>query len=348
MATSAKTWGGRSPLAITHPEIAAQFVSCSEPDCVRHDIQTLTAGSQQRVMWSCGAGHRYVAQVRSRTDIKKPTACRECSGASRPGSHMTPLLVTHPELALQAVECREIGCGTCSLEALTAGSHHKWAWACEVGHIEVAPIYNRTRPQPWTCPGCVHSSVSESRLSAEFVNCACNTCVADPIPAHSVENLTTGSGRTAVWQCATCDDQWTARVSDRLHPSHPTGCSSCAPVNSSRREREVMEALALELGVTYTGNSVVKGWSYPVDFFVPEAGLVVQYDSRHYHSERVAADKRCIKALRKAGWNIVRIREAGLPRVTNNQLTVGTREAAATVAAKTAAYLRKIEMIRPA
>ena len=346
MANSASTWGGRSPLAVTHPEIAAQFVGCSEPECSRHDINTLTAGSQQRVVWSCQQGHEYVAQVRSRTDANKPTACRHCSGASRPGSRGVALVHSHPELSELAFECREPGCGTCSIDDFTAGSHHKWAWMCPSGHIEEAPIYNRTRPQPWSCPGCVSSSVDESRLNEEFVGCACATCQSSPMSSHTAEKLTTGSGRSALWQCTTCGNQWTARVSDRLHPSHPTGCVSCAPVNSSRRERDVMEALARELGVAYEGNAVVQGWAYAVDFVVPESKLVIQYDSKHYHKERVDADKRCIRSLRNAGWTVVRIRENGLPRVSNNQVTVGTRESATSVAAKTATYLRRMQMVR--
>lgn len=347
MAQKAETLAGRMYLASTHPSIAAEFISCNDDKCLentnictKHSVDNLTHGSHRKVTWLCPAGHTYVAQVRSRTDKSKPTNCAICSGASVPFSLGGNIIETHPLIAKYAVSCAEENCNDCYLESFTAGSNHKWSWICESGHITIGSISHRTRTsQSWNCDECKHDKLRDSDIAIEFISCLCPTCQESLTPSHSIENLSIGSGKTCLWQCLTCHDQWEARIADRLHKEHPTGCPSCVTPGTSYREQSIFTLLADILTLPYAGNIKVEGWDYPVDFVHHDSKTVIQYDSYYYHKDRTAADKRCNKILKQAGWNVLRIREAGLPSLRNPEVKVTSRESAELVCEKILKHL---------
>jgi len=342
MASKPNTLVGRLFLASTHPSIAAEFISCNDEKCLKnnnicqkHDTTNLSHGSHRKVTWLCPKGHTYVAQVRSRTDGSKPTNCATCSGASVPFSTGGNLIQTHPLIAKLAVSCAEDNCNDCYLEAFTAGSNHKWSWICESSHITTGTISHRTSStQPWNCDECKHDKLRDSNIADEFIACLCDSCKVNLSAPHTTSNISVGSGKSCLWQCLSCHEQWEARIADRLHKEHPTGCPNCVVPGTSYREQSIFTLLSKELALPYAGNVKVEGWDYPVDFVHHASKTVIQYDSYYYHKDRTQADMRCNKILKKAGWNVLRIREAGLTSLRSPEVKVTSRESAELVCEK--------------
>jgi len=49
---------------------------------------------------------------------------------------------------------------------------------------------------------------------------------------------------------------------------------------------------------------------FDVDICLPEKKLLIEFDGSFWHAEKAESDKAKAKALRKAGWTVVRVREA--------------------------------------
>ncbi|NBO57114.1 MAG: hypothetical protein EBU84_21530, partial [Actinobacteria bacterium] len=64
----------RSPLATTHPELAAEAVGW--------DPMTVTAGSHKKLKWKCSNNHTWFAEVKNRTNRK--SNCPQCPRVQKP------------------------------------------------------------------------------------------------------------------------------------------------------------------------------------------------------------------------------------------------------------------------
>jgi len=326
--------GSRSMLSDTHPTLTSEFVHCvcDGERCDIHNPSNISRGSHRRFRWRCNAGHVFDAKVGSRASGVRTTGCATCSGASRPGSN--PLLaVSHPDVHAKAIECR--GCGNCSRDTVTTGNKCRWLFQCTAGHAFEALMYNMVRGTA-PCRACTRSLLVDSNIADEFVTCVCSECLENETPLHDTTNLTQGSGRPALWQCRSCDHQWTARIPDRHDSVYPTGCPECAPQNESKREHDIMSELAGLIKSSYTGPERVNGWRYPVDFTDPVRKVVVQYDAWYWHKERTEIDARCASNLEDAGWYVIRVREHPLPRVHHDEIVTTQHEPSTKLAARIA------------
>ena len=123
---------GFNDLATTHPAIAVQADGW--------DPTTVTAGSQRKLPWKCGKGHRWAAVVGSRL---AGSDCPVCANrVALPG--INDLSTTHPELASQA--------DGWDPTTLTSGSSKKVGWRCSEGHKWTAVVHNRSKGVG--CPSC--------------------------------------------------------------------------------------------------------------------------------------------------------------------------------------------------
>ena len=330
--------GSRSMLSETHPQIASEFVHCmcNGTRCEDHTPANTTRGSHRKFRWQCPQGHAYDAKVGSRASGQRTTGCAECSGASRPGSHPA-LAVSHPTLHARVLRCVIDDCTTCDRDTVTAGNNCRWSFRCDAGHEYQAWMYNAVRGTA-SCQRCSRELLADSDIADEFVMCACDECL-EGVTEHHQGTLTTGSGRPVVWQCRGCANQWPTRIPDRLDPVYPTGCPQCAPKTESRRERDVMTALAGLLATEYDGPVRVTGWDYPVDFADLDRRLVVQYDARYWHASRTDVDTRCNAALTSSGWTVVRVRELGLASTGTLEVPTTPHEPSSVLASRIAAAL---------
>lgn len=186
-------------------------------------------------------------------------------------------------------------------------------WQCEAGHIFVAtPAEQRERPErrrrrsAW-CPEC--SRLARSRPSP-WVSVVQDARTAAP----TVESRQARRPRPSRLIC------------DKT-PMLPTGSafrSVCAPKPSSAVEAELRRGLETRLAVTTGLNAIrvarpffdhLEVWP---DILLPELQVAIEYDSTGRHGlehvgKRQQADQRKDRALRSAGWEVVRIRTGNLP-----------------------------------
>lgn len=130
----------RPPLAVTHPELAAQMLPPFDPSDYTH-------GSKAKVRWRGPAGHEWEATVANRVKGSGCPVCSTGAGARarrqpEPGGSLADL---HPSIAQEAdgwdpVEYR-------------SGSSARMPWLCSTcGHRWSATIFART--QRTGCPQC--------------------------------------------------------------------------------------------------------------------------------------------------------------------------------------------------
>lgn len=193
-------------------------------------------------------------------------------------------------------------------------------WQCEAGHTFAAtPDEQRNRPgrrrrrSAW-CPECAELARPARALPMRDVLPAAGS----PVPAHVASPV----GR-AVLRPRTPPPR--ARLCPKT-PELPTGepfLSACAPQPASAIEAQLRADLFARLAVTPGFNAVrtarpffdhVEVWP---DILLPELRVAVEYDSTGRHGlehvgKREDADRRKDRALRSAGWEVVRIRTGRL------------------------------------
>jgi len=182
------------------------------------DPATVRTGSDRRVWWRCGLGHRWDANVSMRYRYK--TACPFCSG--RRATDVHNLAVAHPDLVSQWHPTRNGGLRPD--QVLPASSRRVW-WRCPGGHDWRAVVSSRTR-QETGCPVC-----SGRRAAATY-----NLAVLFPAVAATwdtarnsgvrPEDVSPYSNRRAAWQCS-LGHEWSGKVLDRTQ-YHDPGCPFCA------------------------------------------------------------------------------------------------------------------------
>ena len=134
---------GRTDLATTHPQIAAELVNQSL-------ATKLTRGSNRLVEWECPTcHHRYMDMPNNRV---RGHGCPCCAGYDIvPG--VNDIATTHPEIAAQLVD------QTLAIKT-GKGSHKRLLWRCEHGHVWKAAVYNRTKGNTG-CPVCARNGTSD-------------------------------------------------------------------------------------------------------------------------------------------------------------------------------------------
>ena len=134
---------GFNDLLTKFPEVAEQADGW--------DPTTVNAGSSKKLGWKCELGHKWQAQVNSRTS---GNGCPVCSGnAVLVG--FNDLATTHPEIAVQV--------DGWDPTTVIAGSHQKLSWQCELGHKWKAQIKDRTTGRG--CPSCSNSGFDPNQPS---------------------------------------------------------------------------------------------------------------------------------------------------------------------------------------
>ena len=136
---------GENSFADRFPSIAAQWHPTRNGSLTPWQIP---AGTNRKVWWLCDLGHAYQASVSARTT--EGSSCPFCAGRKvLPG--FNDLASREPELARQWHPTLN---GTLTPEMVTAGSHRKVWWKCDLGHVWKAVIYSRTGPKGCGCPVC--------------------------------------------------------------------------------------------------------------------------------------------------------------------------------------------------
>ena len=288
-----------------HPQIAAMVLPWLNNGQRAYDI---AESSNKRLNLKCANGHEFKrspnGMIHKQADgTWKYTDCRACNTLGFCYSHLIPEWDYENNNGKTPYD-------------VSKHSPRKAAWVCrECKHRWSAVIASRTQ-QGTGCPACSgHVPTDKNRLTIhrpvvakEWVKCL--NC-AFPASEH-----TCGSNHRALWRCNRMHE-WDAVISSR---SAGTGCSKCNPQRSKREIR-----IACELAYIFPDMSPTDTVSlHPTDkrklicdIYSPAHKLVIEYDGAYWHQDKAETDIEKTRQLEALGYEVLRLREAGLGLLPN-------------------------------
>lgn len=229
----------------------------------------------------------------------------------------------------------------CAPDEVVIGSHKVVWWKCPTcGHEWSASIRNRVKGFNG-CGQCKEHCLTEHHKEALRKKnlIVGKTDLATTFPYIAKEwdfeknenvtplDVTKGSSQEFWWKCSTCGHEWKTSVYVRTS-GH--GCPVCAKSTHS--------SIPEQLIFLYVHNlfpDTINSYKVPylkslqeLDVFIPYLNIGIEYDGVNWHSpkKRILMDKNKDKILLEHGVTIIRLREAGCPKLNDGsiELDAGT------------------------
>ena len=205
-------------LAVTHPQLAAQWHPTMNGDLTPHDV---LAGQPDKVWWICANGHEFPQRINRR---KAGDGCPFCANFQVCSDNC--MRTTHPDLAAEFDPEKN---APKTPDNTFAGTTDVLWWRCVRGHSWDAPGQKRVTAKG--CPICRNKRVligynDMATTNPEFVNEWDDRRNRGLRPTDVVA----GTGKPIWWRCAK-GHVW--RESGRKHLKRVGGCSEC------RRDRRM-------------------------------------------------------------------------------------------------------------
>lgn len=174
-------------------------------------------GSKRKVWWQCEKGHRWQAEVHTRTG--SGSGCPVCAGkVAQAGEN--DLATLFPDLARQWHPTRN---GEITPEQVLPGSHRMVWWVCEKGHVWRSQV--RSRAAGCGCPVCANREIrpADNSLATKYPQLAAQWHPTKNGPL-TPEQIPPGTIRKVWWRCEK-GHEWQAGVASRVSGC---GCPVCA------------------------------------------------------------------------------------------------------------------------
>ena len=235
-------------LAEGFPDIAAEW-DYEENGALTPD--RVAAHSNRKVSWICKLGHRWTAQVNSRTR-PNGTGCPVCAG-KKILAGFNDLETLRPDIA---AEWDYENNGTLLPSQVGLGSNRSVAWICEKKHQWSAMISNRTGVSGSSrngsgCPICTGKAVNpgENDLATLYPELLSEWDYEKNNPLLPTQ-VRPASNRKVSWKCSFCGYEWDAKIEDRVIKGY--GCPMC----SNKRTHSGINDLVTEYP------DIAKDWDY--------------------------------------------------------------------------------------
>lgn len=153
---------------------------------------------------------------------------------------------------------------------------------------------------------------------------------------RKASEVTAQSSYRASWSCElhALPHTWVATVKNRVRG---TGCPECNEVGVSRAQHRVMWELRYCFPDIPDGRPRIAVTRLPVpgrqrtrnyreiDIVIPGLRVLVEYDGLHFHRhpDKVADDRRKTAELQAQGFSVLRLRERGLPLLSDDDIEIG-------------------------
>ncbi|CAN2175263.1 Probable Zinc-ribbon domain containing protein [Candidatus Nanopelagicaceae bacterium] len=199
-------------------DLATKFPDISE-EADGWDSSKVGASSNKKLPWKCNLGHRWTAQVSSRTLMG--TGCPVCVNL-KVQEGFNDLATTHPELAKEA--------DGWDPRKVVGGSSEQLQWKCSNGHIYSAPPVRRTGKNTG-CAICANKVLLTgfNDIATTHPELAKEANGWDPTTVNAGRGLQK-SGKTKQkrkWKCS-LGHIWEATPSSRTNSHHQSGCPVCS------------------------------------------------------------------------------------------------------------------------
>ena len=311
---------GVNDLATTHPELVKEWDFNKNGDLLPSNV---TFGSGKKAWWKCFiCGYEWQAVISSRAGSAK-CGCPLCSNQTVvPG--VNDLATSFPELLEEWDYQKNKGV---SPDQVCSGTAKKVWWKCKkCGRSWKAEIRNRSQKGI----GCAVCSGK-----------ACGTGVNDlatlyPWLVEEFDEEKNGFAATEVaahtativwWKCSICGKSWRAAISNRTGFNR-TGCPHCdREKKTSFPEQAVFYYIKKFFPDAINGYKLQSGRE--LDIFIPSINFAVEYDGNLWHTANGRDDLKNEECI-EAGIKLIRIREAGLPKLNTSCICydVGTNNIA--------------------
>ncbi|MRR13479.1 DUF559 domain-containing protein, partial [bacterium] len=202
------------------------------------------------------------------------------------------------------------------------GSKTKVWWLCPNGHAYDTKVLTRTR-QGSGCRFCRNLDVLPERsLAAEFPAIAAEwhpTKNGDLTPSAVAPK----TSRKVWWRCPHGHD-YQAVVANRTF--HGSGCPECSIAPESRQEVMLKFEIALFFDIDMNRRKVplARRGVVDVDAVISSEHMIVEFDGSYWHRASAIHDSWKSTALRSSGWRVVRVREAPLHALHDDDVVVPT------------------------
>ncbi|MFI5735415.1 zinc-ribbon domain-containing protein [Kribbella sp. NPDC051587] len=269
------------------------------------------------VNWVCESGHRWTASPNNR--VGKTSGCPDCGGYRVNDANR--LSMNCPDKFL--LEQWDYVRNTTTPNDYSVGSSKKVWWTCPAAddHSWLATIDKRVSGRK--CPFCSGRRVSSTnRLAIHRPDIASQLDEAKS--GFTADDVSIASMREGIWNCPVNDRHpaWPAPVGRRTGgwSRSGAGCPSCHLPHTSVQELRLKAELATVLPIDHTRSTLpdADGRMVKVDIVVDDnprgLHLVLEFDGVWWHRSPISQRRDAAKAdrLRRAGWTVVRVREADL------------------------------------
>lgn len=287
------------------PELVAEWHPTKNGSKLPEDY---TRGSGKKVWWTCAYGHEWQATISSRPR----NGCPYCSGLYvLPGQSLADV---NPTLCKQW----DYDKNAKSPSEYAPKSGKKVWWRCSKGedHRWLAVIHSRTSEGDGVGVGCPFCSGKQPSASYNLALVRPDLA-AEWHPSKNekaASDFTPFSNRRVWWVCDR-EHEWQSAISNR---SNGRGCPKCNNQTSLPEVRLFTEIS----GAGFQVLSRHKLDGIEVDLFLPELNAAVEYDGRYWHSDKAAKDASKQANIEAKGIRLIRIREAPLPKINENDIIV--------------------------
>jgi len=259
------------------------------------------SSSSKKYWWLCKYNHSYKASIKNRTGNKfnKGTNCPFCT--NQKVGYRNDLQSEFPKLAKEwDYEKNEL-----KPKEIIARSNKKVWWICNKGHSWETSIYGRTKGV-----GCIYCTNQKVGYGNDLKT-------KNPELAKEwdyVKNKTTPdkvfpkTSKKFWWICVVGHSY----QSSAGHRSGGRGCPYCTLTPRSREEVYLLFELKQFFNIDENNHKIKLKRVEDVDIKLANEKVVIEYDGSYWHKDKAERDKTKTKALEKAGWTVIRVREKPL------------------------------------
>lgn len=292
-------------LQTEYPELAKQWHPHKNAALTADDS---TPHSGRKVWWLCPKGHEWEAVINSRT---RGCGCPYCA-KQRPTVERN-FTTEFPELMPEWDWDKN---SPMRPDRFTRRSTSKVWWRCQKGHSWQASISNRTRETARSCPCCgnrVLCSEGSNSLAKARPDIAQDWHPAKNAPLSP--NDVVAGGTKKIWWICKHGHEWRTAINARTNSG--TGCPKCCNQTSRIEIAVYTELHALFDDVLWRE----KVFGSECDIYLRQDKIGVEIDGVYWHRRRPEVELAKSAALEANGIRLFRLREDGLPLLTERDIS---------------------------
>ena len=270
--------------------------------------EDVTHGSNKKAWWLCAKGHEWEATIGSRPK----NGCPYCSNLYvSKGSSLYDLNPT-------VCDEWDYEKNQKSPFEYTPNSSAVVYWRCNHGedHRWKARIGSRTKPNDGLRNGCPYCTGRKPSIDYNL-GILYPRLLEEWHPTLNKKtpfDYTPSSNYKVWWKCSK-GHEWEAAINNR---SAGRNCPTCSN-KSSRNEIRLLTELKALFGDVLSRHKLGK---HEVDIFLPEFGVGIEYDGWWWHRDSFEKDQRKQQDVTNAGFQLIRVRETPLPKITSADIYV--------------------------